>query len=292
LPRNLSIVIPCHNRADLLRACLASVRRHAPAAEIVVVDDASLDGSATGVVNSFPNIRTIRLPTRSGFCVAANTGLRATTQPIVELLNDDTEVTPGWAESALARFDNPQVAAVAPLVLRWPGEVAGQAVIDSAGDWYFPGGFAGKRGRGQPLTPRYLRSCRVFGASASSAFYRREVVLRLGAFPESFGAYFEDVDLSFRIRQAGYGIVYEPASRVLHHVSASHGPPSHDLLAQQSRNEERVFWRNTPPAKLPFALPLHVAVLAAKAWKRGREGTLRPWLRGRWRALRMDFSSV
>ena len=163
-----------------------------------------------------------------------------------ELLNDDTEVTPGWAEAPLARFDNPLVGAVAPLVLRWPGLAGMSPRIDSAGDRYFIGGIAGKRYHGQLLNQVNLDPCRVFGASASSAFFRRSALLEVGLFPEEFEAYFEDVDLAFRLHWAGYRVVYEPAARVRHRVSASYGRPRRRLLEQQSHNEERVFWRNLP----------------------------------------------
>jgi GT2 family glycosyltransferase len=283
---DLSIVIPSHNRSDLLRACLHSVTRFAPAScEVLVVDDASPDASASAVAAQYRRVRAIRLPSRRGFCVAANAGLAAARGPIVELLNDDTEVTPGWSEAALAWFREPSVGAVAPLVLCWPGGGIGAARIDSAGDRYFVGGVAGKRCRGEILGPQHLTACCVFGASASSAFYRRDVVQRIGAFPASFGAYFEDVDLCFRMHRAGYEIMYEPASRVLHHVSASYGRTDERLVAQQSRNEERLYWRNLPIRPLLRSLPSHAAVLIAKAWRRWQEGNLGPFLRGRLRAF-------
>jgi GT2 family glycosyltransferase len=278
----LSVVIPSHSRADLLWHCLAVVSRHAPpGTEVVVVDDASAGGTVAAVAGDFPGTRVVRLARRSGFCAAANAGARAARQPVVQLLNDDTEVEPRWAEAALRHFADPKVAAVAPLVLRWPGGGPGPARIDSAGDRYYLGGVAGKRGCGEAPGPAYAAACRVFGASGCAAFVRRDVLLRVGAFPESFGAYFEDVDLAFRLQRSGYDVVFEPASRVLHRVSASYGPASGALLAQQARNEERVFWRNVPACDLPRALPRHLAVLVAKAWRRWREGTLAPFLCGR-----------
>lgn len=281
----LSIVIPSHNRADLLRLCLASVRRHAPAnTEILVVDDASPDHAVSRMAGAFAEVRVLRLDRRRGFCAAVNAGIRAIHHPIVELLNDDTEVSVGWAEAAVNHFADPRVAAVAPLVLQ--GSPAKETPrIDSAGDRYFAGGVAGKRGHGQPLNAAYLQGGEVFGASASSAFYRRDALLDVGAFPEEFGAYFEDVDVSFRLHWAGYRIVYESASRVWHRVSASHGRPARRLLEQQSRNEERVFWRNLPNRDLLRALPWHAAVLAGKAYRRWREGELTPFLLGRLRML-------
>lgn len=260
------------------------MRRYAPAeTELVIVDDASPAGCVTAVAAEFASVRLVRLARPGGFCAAANAGLHAARGDIVELLNDDTEVTAGWATAALACFADPRVAAVAPLVLRWPGGT--DPVIDSAGDRYYLGGVAGKRGHGERLGVSQWPAGRVFGASASSAFYRRAALLSVGAFPESFGAYFEDVDLSFRLNQAGYTIQFEPAARVLHHVSASYGKPSRRLLERQSRNEERVFWRNVPRGALLRALPRHLAVLAGKTWRRWREGTLTPFVVGRLRVL-------
>ncbi len=279
---SLSIVIPSHNRPDLLHACLRTVTQHAPlGTEILVVDDASPNGAARSVADAFAGVRYIRLWHCGGFCVAANAGIRATSGTVVHLLNDDTQVTAGWASAALACFEDQSVGAVAPLVLRAPG----RPVIDSAGDRYYLGGIAGKRGRGEEAGPSYLRRCRVFGASASSAFYRRELLLRVGALPESFGAYFEDVDLSFRLHRAGYQIVFEPAARVFHRVAASYGQRRRRLLEQQSCNEERVFWRNLPRFSLVRALPRHLAVLAAKVIQRWHEGALAPFLCGRLRVL-------
>jgi len=284
VPPSLTIVIPSHNRVDLLSRCLASVRRHSPAdTEILVVDDASPNRAVSRTVQAFAGVRVLRFERRRGFCAAVNAGIRAACHPIVELLNDDTEVSAGWAQAALKHFADPRIAAVAPLVLRGaPG--AGPPSIDSAGDRYFLGGIAGKRGHGQPLSARYLQGGEVFGVSASSAFYRREALLDVGAFPEEFGAYFEDVDVSFRLHWAGHRLVYEPASRVWHRVSASHGRPARRLLEQQSRNEERVFWRNLPNDDLLRAIPWHAAVLAAKAYRRWQAGELLPFVLGRLRA--------
>ena len=232
------------------------------------------------MTTSFTGLITLRLDQQRGFAVAANTGIRASRGEFIETLNDDTEVQPGWANAALRCFADEAVGTVAPLVLVWPeGEI-----IDSAGDRYYLGGVAGKRGHGLPLSPAFLQPCRVFGASAAAAFYRRSALERAGLFAEQFGSYFEDVDLAFRLHRAGFRAMYEPASRVLHHISASYGRTGRWLLERQSYNEERVFWRNLPAPVLRRALPRHFAVLAGKALRRLREGTLTPWLFGRLRA--------
>jgi len=274
-------VIPSHDRPDLLRACLGSIRRHASnPPEIVVVDDGSADGSVSEVAAAF-GCRVVRHESARGFCVAANRGVEAATGSVVQLLNDDTEVCPGWADAASVHFDEARVGAVSPLVLC----AADPSCIDSAGDSYFVGGVASKRHNGMSVAGVELRAEEVFGANGTASFFRRAAFLQVGKLPEEFGAYFDDIDLSFRLRRAGFGIRFEPASRVLHHVSSSYGPPRGDLLARQSRNEELVFWRNLPLPDLLFALPLHAAVVAAKAVRRLREGTFGPFLRGRLAAL-------
>lgn len=282
----MSLVIPSHHRTDLLRRCLASVARHAPAGtEVIVVDDGSPRQIVSAAATEFAGVRALRLSERMGFAAAVNAGVAAAQGDIVELLNDDTEVTAGWAAAALVHFSDPIVAAVAPLVLqadagpRWPS-------VDSAGDHWYGVGVARKRGHGRPLTRRWLWRRPVFAVSGCGGFYRRALFLALGGFPVHFGAYFEDVDYSLRLRRTGHRVLYEPRSQLWHHGAASYGPPRDALLEQQSCNEERVFWRHAHGPTLLGLLPLHVGVVVAKAWRRWQRGELRPFLRGRWRAWR------
>jgi GT2 family glycosyltransferase len=275
-----------------LASCLDSILRHAPpGSEVLVVDDGAVDGAAARTAESFPGVRALRLESNGGFCRAVNAGVAATSGEIVEVLNDDTEVTSGWADAALARFSDPTIAAVTPLVLLGaPGEEA-PMLVDSTGDCYHVAGIARKRGHGERLWAGHFQPGPVFGASGSSSFFRRSVLEQVGGFPEEFVAYFDDVDLSFRLHRAGYRVFYEPASRVYHRLSSSYGRPRGELLALQSRNEELVFWRNLPAGLLLRALPSHLAVVAAKALARAREGQLGPFLRGRWAAL-MQLGAV
>ncbi|MFO0929721.1 MAG: glycosyltransferase family 2 protein [Gemmataceae bacterium] len=281
----LSIVIPTHQRTDLLSCCLSSVIRYRPSdTQVLVVDDGSPDARASRTAEAF-GVEAVRLPAPRGFCVAANVGVAHSRGEVVALLNDDTEVTAGWADAALAPFADPTVAAVTPLVLLGPPGVHQPERIDSAGDGYSVGGVAYKRGHRQPLAADYLEPRPVFGASGSGSFFRRAAYLAAGGMPEEFGAYFDDVDLSFRLHHAGYTVRFEPASRIYHRVSSSYGRPSARLLRLQSRNEELVFWRNLPAGDLVRALPFHLAVLLGKAVRRMREGGLLPWLAGRLEVL-------
>ena len=284
----LSVIIPSFNRADLLTECLRSLQLHAPLhTEIIVVDDGSANSIISETACQFPDVRVVRLHRQSGFCTAANVGIASARAAIIELLNDDTEVTASWADATLGCFRNPNVVAVAPLVLQLDVErrTAGlPPLIDSAGDEYDFGGFASKRWHGLE-TPHSMEVESVWGASASAAFYRRSAILEAGGFPDDFGAYFEDVDLAHRLNRRGGITLFQPSSVVWHRVSSSYGrKPSRAILVQQSRNEERVFWRNLGGKSSLRYLPRHAMVLIAKAGRRLREGHLVPWFHGRWQA--------
>lgn len=282
---SLSIVIPSQSRHDLLRQCLRSVKRFAPSdAEILVVDDGSAGSIISLTALDFPGVRVLRHVRSRGFCVAANRGIEATRGTIIELLNDDTQVTAGWAEAAQRCFDDPAVGAVTPLVLAGVPEDPVH-IIDSAGDGYDIGGFAWKRGHGQPLRAEFLEPRTVTGASGSSVFLRRSALTRTGLFPEHFGAYFEDVDLSLRLNAAGHRIAYEPASRIWHQCGSSYGRARRLLVEKQSCNEERLFWRNLDRSRPWRAVSRHLAVLAGKAVRRWREGNLAPFIMGRLRVI-------
>lgn len=274
----LSIVIPTFNGVALLRRCLQTVERYRPAdSEVIVVDDGSTDSTSDQVRLHFPTVRLVRLAGNSGFCRAANAGLEAANGRFVELLNNDTEVCAEWADAALAEFADPTVGAVAPLVCKLPY----RRRIDSAGDRYYWYGRAKKRGEGQPRSAPFDQPAEVFAASASSAFYRTDLLRKIGGFPEHFGAYLDDVDVGFRIRLAGYRCVFCPPSRVLHWVSRSHSIKSRRLLQQISRNSERVFWANLRPGQLAWRAAPHLAFVLIELAYKSLRGDFSPWFAGK-----------
>ena len=278
----LSIVIPtCRGRRHLER-CLPSVLRHAPAGtQIVVVDDASGDGTADWIRTNFPTVHVLPLETNRGFCGAGNAGIAAATGDIVELLNDDTEVEAGWADAALRHFDDPAIGSVAPLVLAMDRP----DVVDSAGQAYHVCGWATNRGYGQSLNATHLEPAEILGPSGSSGFYRRTALERAGGLLPEYGAYLEDVDLSFRLRWAGYRSIYEPASRVLHRGHSSYGQENDRVVRMLARNEELVYWMNLPTRDLLRSLPAHLGFVAVRLARKTLQGRLRPYLTGKMDAL-------
>ncbi len=284
-----SIVIPTYNGRALLERCLAAIERHRPvdprmAIEVVVADDASTDGTAEWLAERNPWARVVRLERNGGFCAAANAGIAAARAPFIQLLNNDAEPTAGWVEAGLAPFAQAAVGSVAPLVLVRDDP----ARVDSAGDAYTFFGWPTKRGHGEPAQRWADRTPdEAFGASGSSAFYRSAALEKVGGYDALLGAYYEDVDLAFRLRWAGYVCVFTPRSVVLHEVSATYDHRRPALERALSRNAEIVFWSNMPPAMLALGLSPRLAFLAAQwVWRlvRGRGG---PFLKGKLDALRL-----
>jgi GT2 family glycosyltransferase len=275
---SFSIVIPNFNQRDLLRRCLSSVKRFAPPdTEVIVVDDASSDGSISMVASEFPQVHLISLPANRGFCVAANVGWRSARGEVVELLNNDAEVSKGWAIPCLTAFSDPQIAAVAPLVRRLPFRNR----IDSAGDQIDFVGVARKRREGESIERSEAVAREVFSASASSAFYRRSALEQVRGFPEHFGSYFDDVDLGYRLRLAGWRALFQPQSTVYHWVSQSHRHSRRATQHRVSRNSEHLFWTNVPTQQLLWRGALRLAYLLVLLAYKGLKGEFGAWFAGK-----------
>jgi GT2 family glycosyltransferase len=282
-----SVVIPSYNGRHLLERCLDSIARHRPrergrSIEIIVSDDGSTDGTVQWLRDRHPDVRVVGGAVNQGFCAAANAGMAAARGPFIQLLNNDTEVTAGWIEAGLAPFADMTVGAVAPLVL----VTSEPDRVDSAGDSYSLIGWPTKRGHGQPASRFAGRPFEeVFGASGSSAFYRTRALGRTGGYDPLYGSYYEDIDLSFRLRWAGYRCVFASGCRILHDVSASYDHANERLQRRMSRNAELVFWANLPASVLAIAVVPHAGFVAAQAAWRLARGRLRPFLQGKCDAL-------
>ena len=281
-----SVVIPSYNGRSLLETCLASIARHRPSdvpIEVIVADDASSDDTPDWIADAHPDVRLVRLGRNAGFCGAANAGIEAARGTFIQLLNNDTEVTPAWIEAGLAPFADPRVGSVAPLVL----VRSDPARVDSAGDTYAAFGWPSKRGHGQPSRLWADRPAdRVFGASGSSAFYRGDALRSVGAFDPSFGSYYEDVDLAFRLRWAGYDCAFAPDCKILHDLSASYDHDDPTLQRRMARNAEILFWSNLPLPWLAAAALPHAAFTVAQGLWRLVRGRHRPFVGGKLDALR------
>lgn len=284
----VSIIIPSRFRADLLEVCLKSVVANATVPmEVIVVDDGSPDAEVTRAASLFAGVRVVRNENPVGFATAVQRGIDLAVAPVVHLLNDDTRVERGWLERPLGCLRDPRVGAVTPLVLKDDGQIPPR--IDSAGDGYALSGRAFKRLRGCRV-PVGLRGCWVFGASGSSAFYRVEALREVGGFPTEFGAYFEDVEVSWRLQKAGWRAWFAPESIVWHKVTASYArvmkPEFEEIMV---RNQELVFINHALLLYKEFAFIIHILLLMLRGVKALKRCRLVAFCRGLARAWKLPI---
>ena len=213
VPSIAAVAVGWNGRRDLEAALASLVAQTLPPAEVVVVDNGSVDGSAEWLAER-TDLRLVRNPRNLGFAVAANQGIAATSAELVLLLNQDVVLDPHFLEAAAARIaSRPRVGAVAPRLRR-------DGVLDSTGHLLHRSLWVSNRGSGEPDDGRYGKGEEVFGVSAAAALYRREmledVALDGEVFCARFFAYLEDVDLDFRARWRGWSCWYEPLAVAYH----------------------------------------------------------------------------
>ena len=242
MPR-VSVIVLNYNGINLIAACLESLRTQSYCDfEVVVVDNASTDGSLELVRKEFSEARIIALEKNLGFCVANNLAITATESEYVALLNNDTEVDPGWLRALVETLDSdPAAGFCASRMIR----ISDRKSLDSAGDIFYSHGVAAKRGEGLPADS-FSAADYVFGACAGAAVYRRALFDSIGLLDAEFGSMDEDVDLSFRAQLSLFKCRYVPAAIVYHHVGASFNrvPGWRILLAR--RNIVTLLLKNMP----------------------------------------------
>ena len=243
----VDVVALNHNGKRFLFPCLTALRAQTYRDfQVLLVDNSSTDQSIELVQSEFPEVHVLTLPENLGFCGGNNRGIETTSGEYVVLLNNDTEVTPGWLAALVkALDDHPAVGFCASRIVR----ISDRATLDTAGDVFYTDGVGGKRGEEQPIE-RYAESERVFGACAAAAIYRRSMLMEIGLFDGDFFAYDEDVDLSFRAQLRGYHCQYVPDAIVYHHVGGSFGAPSDASIRRVRRNTLEVLVKNMPSALL------------------------------------------
>ena len=218
----VSIVIPVHGKADLTRRCLASVAADGSTIpyEVVVVDDDSPDDTAA-MLEKVGNVRVVRNAVNLGFTRACNAGIARASGEYLVLLNNDTEVAPGWLEALVATADSDPCVGVVGAKL-----IYGNGRLQEAGGIIWSDGTGANYGRGDdPGKPAYNYVRDVDYCSGAALLVRRELLEKLGGgLDERYApAYYEDTDLAFAARSLGYRVVYQPRATVVHHEGGSHG---------------------------------------------------------------------
>ena len=225
---------------------------------IVVVDNGSGDGGPGPIVDD--DVLLVNNNHNAGFSPAANQGIRATDSTYVALLNDDTECDRDWLAVLFDELEHaPRVgAAGALLVYRHdPG------TVNSAGIGLDLLGRARDLHDGDPVSGLGLDTRPVFGASAGAVLLRRSMLDEIGLLAEGHFAYYEDVDLAWRARRAGWGAVVVPRAVVVHEHSASAGriPGFKDRMS--ARN---MVWTLTANASVPHLVAAAIGQVLLLPW--------------------------
>jgi hypothetical protein len=228
----VSVVVLSWNTRALLAACLVSLRDAPDAAtrQVIVVDNASADGSADMVARDFPEATLLRQPSNLGYTAGNNAGAACATGELLFLLNSDTELRPGALDALVAFLDgHPGHGACAPRLDRPDGTpqpscktfptLRTAVFYDTVFDRWFPG---------NRVLPHY--EMREFDHASTrdveqppgaALLVRRALFERLGGLDERMWLFYSDVDFCRRLHAAGHRIAYVAEARILHHEGQS-----------------------------------------------------------------------
>jgi GT2 family glycosyltransferase len=216
-----SVIIVNHNGREYLGECLRSLlNKDRQDCEIILVDNASTDGSPEYVEQAFPEALVIRNEVNQGFGQGSNVGAQRAKGRYLAFLNQDTVVEPGWLEALIAALEADPKAGLATskiLLLTDPGRV------NTCGNEMHYTGLTLCRGAGMDRSA-FTDLAEVGAVSGAAFLVRKDVFEALGRFDETFFLYMEDTDLSWRARLVGYRCIYVPSSVVYHDYTLRFGP--------------------------------------------------------------------
>lgn len=249
----VSIIVVNYNGADVILNCLASIYRHLSeiAFEVIVVDNASKDGSPELISQWFPKVTLLLQPDNLGFGAANNIGAERAQGEVLFLLNSDTILTTDVLPTLMSRLiQSPKIGIVGPQLLNSDGSFQ-LSVSKDIGIW---GEFQTVRQVHKyrrpearaALAKKYSHDQPVDIVVGAAMFMRRSLFMQVGGFDEAFFMYFEESDLCKRVRKLGYTIFYTPAASVIHLGGYSVAKVA-GSMAKEYRRSQRYYYQKHRP---------------------------------------------
>jgi len=234
----VSIVIPNWNGVYLMEKHLQGALDAAPEAQIIIADDVSGDGSVEYIRKNFPSVIVVEGTKREGFAANVNRGVAKATGDVVILLNTDVEPEKGFLQPLLSHFDDPEVFAVGCLEKSWEN---GKTILRGRGLARWDRGFyVHSRGEVDESDTAWV--------SGGSGAFRRSMWNTLGGMDTLYNPfYWEDIDISYRARKAGWKILFEPKSVVGHYHEEGKIKQEYtatDVKRISYRNQFIFIWKN------------------------------------------------
>ena len=266
----ITILIPVYNEWVITHRCLWSILHYtAGEYEVIIADDCSTDETAN-IAQYVTGVTVVRQEENQRFLKNCNSAAEKARGDFLLLLNNDTTVTEGWLAPLLKTLDAPNVGIAGPKLLFPNGKLqeAGGIIWNDASGWNY--------GRADdPSRPQYNYVRETDYVSGAALMIRRSLWQQLGGFDEAFvPAYYEDTDLCFAVRAAGYKVVYQPASTVVHYEGMTNGT---DLGGGQKQyqvvNQKRFFEKWQEELKC-FHFPNAEQVARARDRSREKRGVL------------------
>lgn len=234
-----SIVIPVFNGAGLTVRCVEHILRRRPRVdfEIIVVDDASTDGTIDALASRFPGdlVRVVRREHNGGFAAACNLGATRAHGEFVVFLNNDTEPLSGWLDALVDHALRHPRAAVVGSKLLFPNDTIQHAGVVFCQDGHPRHLYAGV----EATLPAIQRSRRFQAVTAACALVRRSLFIEVGGFDEAYRNGMEDVDLCLRLGELGHEVHYCHDSVLYHLESVSRGRSGPEIKDGIRRFQER-----------------------------------------------------
>jgi GT2 family glycosyltransferase/glycosyltransferase involved in cell wall biosynthesis len=217
----VSIIIPVFNQFPFTQACLASLQEHQGTErfEVIIVDDCSTDETPEAIPQ-IPGVVYLCNEKNSGFIASCNRGAQTARGRYLVFLNNDTLVKPGWLSALLDTFaEQPRTGIVGSKLVYPDGRLqeAGGVIWRDASGWNY-----GKFDDAEKPEYNYLREADY--CSAAALMIPKSLFASMGGFDSRYApAYYEDTDLAFKVRKAGYKVLYQPLSEVIHYEGTTGG---------------------------------------------------------------------